>query len=62
MKVLVLQLGLKLDLLKTDAAGEQKIHELAVGSSCRDTEPDSGEAEPGTQAKGNDSNRLWDLT
>lgn len=34
-KVLVLQLGLKLDLFKTDAAGEEKIHELAVGSSCR---------------------------
>lgn len=61
-KVLVLQLGLKLDLFKTDAAGEQKIHELAVGSSCGGTEPDSREAEPGTQAKGNYSNRLWDLT
>lgn len=51
-KVLVLQLGLKLDLFKTDAAGEQEIHELAVGSSCGGTEPDSREAEPGTQAKG----------
>lgn len=37
MKVLVLQLGLKLDLFKTDAAGEKKIHELAVSGSYTGT-------------------------
>lgn len=31
--VLVLQFSLKLDLLKTDAAREEQIHELAIGSS-----------------------------
>lgn len=40
MKILVLQLGLELDLFKTDAAGEEKVHELAVGSSYRGAEPD----------------------
>lgn len=51
MKVLVLQLGLKLDLFKTDAAGEKKIHELTVGSSCRGPKADIREAQPRKQRR-----------
>lgn len=46
MKVLVLQLGLELDLFKTDAAGEEQVHELAVGGSCRGPEPHVGGEQP----------------
>lgn len=52
-KVLVLQLGLELDLFKTDAAGEEKVHELAVGSSCRGPEPDATGEQPPKQRREN---------
>lgn len=58
-EILVLQLGLKLDLFKTDAAGEKKIHELAVGSSCRGPKADIREAQPRKQSR-EYSNRTWD--
>lgn len=63
-KVLVLQLGLKLDLFKTDAAREQKIHELAVGSSYRGRKADVRGANPRQQVKERRkcSNRMWDLS
>lgn len=47
-KVFVLQLGLKLDLFKTDAAGEKKIHELAIGSSYRGPKANMREVHPPT--------------
>lgn len=51
-KVLVLQLGLKLDLFKTDAAGEKQIHELAVGGSCRGPKAAIREGQPPKQRRG----------
>lgn len=58
MKVLVLQLGLKFDLFKTDAAREKKIHELAVGSSCRGPKPDIREVQP-PKLRRECSNKNW---